>query len=390
MASAALVCVSWAGPVLAQPADPRVAGERQPVGWSVTPRVTTGTAYDDNVLIQGEGNAVSDLNTAVSPGGSIDYVGKLGSFSASYAGSIQLYRDFSTLNSFDHGVTAVARRLVTKHVLAFVQQNFSKTATTELPALIGIPFVRIGARTADLRGGIEATATKRLSLSASYNFQWIAFDKDPVLGVSLFGGHANGGAGGVKYQLDSRTSLTADYELQRASVLDGTRFTVQNSWAGVDYKLSEYSHIYGALGIARLDAPDLGTGRTSPAWRAGYSRRFEALVLDVSYAKSFVPSYGGGGTLSNEDITSNVHVPFGRRTYAEGSVSWRRNEPLVAGDQPLTSTWIGGVVGYAVQRGMRVEGFYGGTHQNIDRPGGRLDRNRIGVQVVTAKTERIR
>ena len=39
---------------------------------------------------------------------------------------------------------------------------------------------------------------------------------------------------------------------------------------------------------------------------------------------------------------------------------------------------------------MRVEGFYGRTQQKIDRPGGRLERNRIGVQVVTAKPMRIR
>jgi uncharacterized protein (PEP-CTERM system associated) len=375
----------------AQQADPRFSQERQPVGWSVTPRVSTSAAYDNNVLIQGSGdNLASDLNTAVSPGGSLDYVGKLGSFAGSYTGSMQLYRDFSSLNSYDQALNVSARRQMTRHILAFGQQSYSKTPTTELPALAGVPFLRVGARIADTRGGIEASPSSRMSLAASYNFQWIAFDKDPTAGISLLGGHSNGGSAGVKYQLSRRTTLTADYDLQRATIFNGNRFTVQNSWAGADYRLTETSHLFGALGIARLGAVDLGTGKTSPAWRAGYARRFEAATVDLAYSRSFVPSYGIGGTLSNEDITSNLHVPIGRRAYSEGTLSWRKNEQIVAGDQPLTSTWIGAVVGYALQPWMRVEAFYGGTHQNIDRPGGRLNRNRIGVQVVTAKPVRIR
>ena len=120
---------------------------------------------------------------------------------------------------------------------------------------------------------------------------------------------------------------------------------------------------------------------------------FEKAAVDVNYARSFVPSYGGGGTLSNEEVTSNVHMPIGRRMYAEASASWRSNEPLVAGvagELPLRSLWLGGVVGYAAQPWLRIEGVYGRTQQRIDRPGGDLERNRIGVQVVTAKPVRIR
>src|SRR3954451_16968049 len=95
----------------AQQADPRLSQERQPAGWSVTPRVSTSAAFDDNVLIQGAGdNLASDLNTAVSPGGTLGYVGKLGTFAGSYTGSMQLNRDFSTLNSYDQSLNASARR----------------------------------------------------------------------------------------------------------------------------------------------------------------------------------------------------------------------------------------------------------------------------------------
>jgi len=375
----------------AQQADPRLSEERQPAGWSVTPRVSTSAAYDDNVLIQGKGDELaSDMNTAVNPGANVDFVGKRGYFNASYSGSMQLYRDFTSLNSYDQSMNVSGRRQVRPHLLLFAQQSYSKTATTELPALSGIPFARVGARIADLRGGVEASPKKHLSITASYNFQWIDFDDDPQLGAALLGGHSNGGAAGAKYQISERTTITADYDLQRASLLDGNRFDVQNWWAGGDYQLTENSHVYGALGISRMYAADISPAKTSPAWRTGYSRHFESAAFDVNYARSFVPSYGGGGTLSNEEVTSNLHVPVGRRMYIESNVSWRSNEPLVAGDLPLRSLWLSGLVGYAAQPWLRIEGFYGRTQQRIDRPGGDLERNRVGVQVVTAKPVRIR
>ncbi|MEQ1729682.1 MAG: hypothetical protein ABL982_15020 [Vicinamibacterales bacterium] len=374
-----------------QQADPRYAEGRQPTGWSVTPRVNTSVAWDDNVLVQGAADTLAtDLNTTVTPGGSLDFVGRRGAVSASYMGAVQLYRDFSALNSYDQSMHVSARRRLSSHMLLFAQQSFSRTRTTELPALAGVPFLRIGARIADVRGGVEGSLTKRLSFSGSYNFQWIAFDKDPVRGISLLGGHAHGGTASAKHKLSSRTTLTADYDLQRARIATGGRFTVQNSWAGADVQLDEQSHVYGAFGVARLDAADLGTGRTAPAWKAGYAGRFESAAVDASFARSFVPSYGGGGTLANEELTGSAHVPLGRRAYTEGTLSWRRNEPLVGGNQPLTSVWAGGLVGYALRPWLRVEGFYGRTQQNIDRPGGRLNRNRFGVQVNTATPVRIR
>jgi len=376
----------------AQQPDPRLSEERQPVGWSLTPRLTTGAAYDDNVLVQGTttGDPASDLNTSVTPGGSLDYIGKRSAFNASYFGAVQLYRDFTTLNSYDQSMNVSARRVLTRHTLVFAQQSYSITPTTAVPEIVGVPFLRVGARIADFRGGFEATPARHLQVSASYNFNWIEFNKDPVLGVSLLGGHSNGGAAGLKYQTSDRMMLTADYDIQIAEVIDGSSFNVQNWWAGADYRLSENSRAYGALGISRLYAKDILPGKTEPAWRAGYSHHFEDLSFAVSYARSFVPSYGGGGTLSNQDLTASVHVPIGRRMYTTGTFSVRSDEPVIAGGLPLKSMWVGGVLGYAVHPWLHVEGFYGGTHQSIDRPGGRLNRNRIGVQVTTAKPVRIR
>ena len=49
-----------------------------------------------------------------------------------------------------------------------------------------------------------------------------------------------------------------------------------------------------------------------------------------------------------------------------------------------------GSIGYTVQPWVRLEGFYDGSRQTIDRPGGELNRNRFGFQVITSKPMRIR
>jgi hypothetical protein len=83
-------------------------------------------------------------------------------------------------------------------------------------------------------------------------------------------------------------------------------------------------------------------------------------------------------------------VPLARRVYVQGGVSWRRNDPLTELEFPLRSVWLEGTLGYAMTQWARLEVFYGGTHQDTDQPGGELDRNRFGLQIVTAKPVRIR
>jgi hypothetical protein len=63
--------------------------------------------------------------------------------------------------------------------------------------------------------------------------------------------------------------------------------------------------------------------------------------------------------------------------------------PLTLGELPLRSFWLEGTLGYAATPWVRLEAFYAGTRQAIDRPGGTLDRSRIGFQVTTAKPVRV-
>jgi hypothetical protein len=166
-------------------------------------------------------------------------------------------------------------------------------------------------------------------------------------------------------------------------------FDVQNGSIGVEYKLSDFTRVFAAGGVSMLASTETATNRIGPAVRLGLTRHFRTADVDLGYTRSFVPSYGFGGTMQNEEASARLRVPLARRIYTAGGLSWRRNDPLTDLDLPLRSVWIEGTLGYAMTPWAHVEAFYGGTHQTIDRPGGVVDRNRFGFQVTTAKPMRI-
>jgi hypothetical protein len=62
---------------------------------------------------------------------------------------------------------------------------------------------------------------------------------------------------------------------------------------------------------------------------------------------------------------------------------------LPADTLPLRSLRTFSSFGWLVQRWVRIEGFYSRLSQSSLIAGGRLDRNRIGIQIVTSKPMRI-
>ena len=83
-------------------------------------------------------------------------------------------------------------------------------------------------------------------------------------------------------------------------------------------------------------------------------------------------------------------MPLSRRVYTQSALAWRSNSDVQFTDTSLRSRWFEASIGYLAQPWVRVEGFYGGAYQTTSLPGGTLDRNRFGLQVITAKPVRIR
>jgi len=360
-------------------------------GWSFTPGVAAGSSWDDNVLVRGEGNQTpDDVLNVIAPRAALDYNGRRGQLSATYDGSFLMYRELDQLNSYDQRSSLYAQRLLTKHVAFFVRNTAAWVPTTELAEFVAVPFIRTGSHLEDLRTGFDAGLTKFTSISFSYDFQLVDFNQDVPGATRLQGGHSHGATFTLRRLLNPRLATTVDYQFQHAALRLDQTFDIQNWWAGLDYHLSESTHVFAAGGISRLGVTQFSTDRTGPALRMGLGRSLRSASVDVHYSRSFVPSYGFGGTMQNEEATARLRFPLGRRVTSSAGLSWRRDDPLTLGELPLRSYWVEGTIGYVASPWVRIEGYFAGTHQTIARPGGVLDRNRAGIQVVTARPVRIR
>jgi len=360
-------------------------------GWSVTPAIVFAGNWDDNVLMHVDADTTrGDYLSVVNPRGTLEYNGRRQQFSLYYDGAFLLYRDLGTLNSYDQHAFLSQQWRLSRRVSLFVRDTAAVVPTTDAIEFVGVPFLRVGTKVNELRGGAEVVLTKRTGMTVGYTSTWIAFDDKNAAFQLLQGGHAHGAIAALKHQLGSRLFAVANYDFQHATVTDtGDPFDVSNAIAALEYRLTDLTTISGGAGISHLTIPTLGLSKTGPALQAGLTRQFRKAGLDVAYRRSFLPSYGIGGTMQNEEVVSHGRLPLNRRVYLQASLAWRRTDALF-GEQPkLNSWWYAGGIGYGLTPWMRLEGVYNGSRQTIDRPGGMLHRNQIGFQVVMAQPVRI-
>lgn len=372
-------------------------GETTPsAGWTFTPSAVVSRTWDDNPLMQSTAsNPSGDFVSILAPRAALSYDSPRNSLTANYDGAFQMYRQFDSLNNYGQTENVVARRRTSSHTSWFVQQALSITPTTEQPLLYGVPFERVGAKIADFKGGIDHAFSKRTTVEAAYDFQWVAFDKDPILGRVLIGGHGHTGSGTIKHLITPRTSVMADYGLSHAYIIDGSTFTVQTALAGAEHHFSPVFTVFAEGGFSHVTQTAFETSQTSPSWRGGATRSFRRFSLDASYSRSFVPAFGLGNTLESRDLGVHGHVEITRNLYAEGMVDRRLDSPLANAPNPLGvgqvhSLWFNSLIGYTASRWLHIEGFFSATHQDVARPGGQLERDLVGVQIVTTKPMRVR
>ena len=395
LAALAAIALSGAWPAAAQ--DSRVNVGESPTpqgtasGWTATPSLAYSGSWDDNVLLHGNGDAArSDFLSVLNPRGDVECNGRRSQFAGNYDGAFLIYRDLNALDSYEQHGSASFRRLLSRHFSVFASDTVAVMPTTQLALLVGVPFLRTGSRINDFRSGIDAVLTKRLSMTTSYHWEWVEFDQLPQF-PQLRGGHSEGGSLGLNYKLSTRTSLIADGDVEHASVgAEGQTFDVMNGGVGLEHAISDVLRVSGLFGLSRLGVTELNPARTGPLMKARLTRQFHTAAVDVGYSRSFVPAYGFGGTTDNREFTVRLRLPLWRRLYSQSSMSWRTNDPLTPGALSLRSWWAQGSIGYTVQPWVRLEGFYDGSRQTIDRPGGELNRNRFGFQVITSKPMRIR
>ncbi len=374
--------------------------ERAP-GWVFTPSLGVGGAWDDNLLLLHRGdNPPRDYGSPIQPAFALDYTGRRTRFSTGYDGTLVLYRTLHELNSSQHTLRGSLEHRPTARLTLFGQGNFDSAPTTDALEFAGIPFYRVGSRTGSAGGGFAALMGKQTSLRAAYTLQSVSFEFDERLGHELRGGHGHQIEVALERRLSPRLTLGGDYSLQRAIIVgqpavedfgQDDQFNIHMGMLTAAYQVGRTLSVSGGGGLARLVAGQAHPARTGPTLRAGVTHRGRHAELSGAYHRSFIPSFGFGGTFQNEEWSGSVRVPFARnRAYAAGSVSWMTSEPLEVGVPDLRSLWLSGVFGYRATPWLRLEGFYRRAQQGAERADGLRARNQIGFQVVTAKPLRLR
>jgi len=369
-------------------------------GWIFTPSISFGGTWDDNVLLVNPGtNPPSDYGSPITPAAGLTYTGKYTRFNSGYAGSFVRYMTLSELNGLHQTLHANLEQRANSRVSFFGQDSFTAAQTTDVLQLAGVPFYRIGSRSNAATGGIQAALTKRTTLRSSYTLRTVDFDNNAFTATSLQGGHAHDITTTVDYALSRRLTFGGEYEFSRA-IVNGVpvagvpgpedRFNMQTATATAQYQLAAGTAINGGFGVAMLGAGLHHDARTGPEWRAGFTQKTGRGVVAASYMRSYIPSFGFGGTFQNQQWNASIRMPVARRAYVDGFFSWLQNDPLDTSQPSLQTKWLSATAGYYLTRWLSAEGFFGRTQQDSQRVGGQLERNQVGFRVVAVKPVKLR
>jgi hypothetical protein len=277
--------------------------------------------------------------------------------------------------------------------------------STDLIDLGGIPYRKTGAKTADARGGVEYVVGSHNTITSSASYQYIAFDRsDEADNAILRGGRIFESANAFRHRVSERIAIGGDYAFRRAVVTgDQEPFDFHTTEAALDYEISPSWSFKGGAGIVYLQQTTFTEARMGPAWRLSLDRARAGRTFHIGYLRTFIPSFGFGGTVQSQDVGVGVRTPLfhARRLYADASAVFRDNQPLtgvgvisdpvtgVVEQLPLRSLRVHTILGWEPEPWARLEVFYSRVQQSSLRAGGYLDRNRVGFQIVTSKPMRM-
>jgi hypothetical protein len=387
----AVLLMGLAAPVAAQQ-DPSAEIPSRTPGWSVTPGVTFGAIYDSNVALASAPadtrRTQSDRLVLAEPFGQLEYFSPRTEFSSGYQGYLRRYADVTQLNGFDQRGYLSLRRLVTRRFTFFLHESYARVPTTDEVELNGVPFARTGSRLNSIAAGFDSRVTKYTDFSFRYENTWVDFDRQESL---LTGGFVNGGRAELSRRLSERLSVGAEYGVRVADMNAGThQVTFQDTGGTLHYGLGTRTMLSLAGGWAFLNDQLFRDRRNGAYLRSEITHDARRATVGASVERTFVPSFGFGGSTQSDQIRGFVRMPFDRnRLYYQGSAAWRRSNPFIANELQLDTIWLRSTVGYAASRWLRFEAFHAFTRQDSKVTGGEINRQRAGVQVVVSQPMRI-
>jgi hypothetical protein len=386
LAMLALVCHAGQarGQQLVTP--PETAAPVRP-GWTLTPSAFVAPVWDSNVALTTE--AVGELEDQVLTVGSglqSNYRGRSGQFLLEYAGTYDFYRQYPAFDSPDHRARVEAQRRLGRRVSAFARNSFALSPTTNVP-IADIGLIALRRRTTssnDFRTGLDLTPTRYTMLTAAYNNQWVHLEDDEQVQPLLRSGYSHRADIQFRRRMSPRLTLGGRYDFQHAIVSDGEEtFDITHAGGLIEWALSPTLQFNGAAGYAWQIAGRGQEPESAPAFMAELRYLAERTTWSVGYSRTFLASFGFGGTVQNKELRASAQVPISRRVELQGSLTARDNDPLSGDGAGLRALSAQGTVIFGLASWLRLEAFTVANWQDSRRLGGQIDRTRVGVRFVT-------
>ena len=395
-----LTRIRWAAAVivLAVAGAPMLAAQERPTefethlapGLTFTPGVTLAGVWDSNVGVADTlGAPESSKLFIVEPFGQLELVSPRTELVLGYKGYIRRYPDVSELNGFDQRGYLSLRRMATRRLTFFARNEYADVPSTDEVELNGLPFSRTGSKSNRLNAGIEARLAKYTDLTVRYENTWVKFDRPATF---LSNGWINSLQADVRRRLSERLSVGGEYQIRRADPAGGERtIWFHDLGTVVAYAAGAHTKLVVSGGYSFLRDSRLDRDRQGPYLRGDLQHELERASIGLSYEKSFVPSFGFGGSSDSQEVRGFIHMPFSRsRIYVQSVGAWRRTDPLLAEELHLDTIQTNNTIGYAIARSFRVEAFHVFTRQDSRITGGEVNRQRAGAQIVVSQPMRIR
>jgi hypothetical protein len=366
-------------------------------GWTFIPSFALSQTYDDNITLFGTGTADEqndDVITSYVPGANLTFVNRRTRAAAGYGGSFLTYRNNGVFNRWDQRAHLSLRRAETPRVDWSLNGSATMRPSTEAIDFDGIPFSHTGATALNGRAGAGYAFGERHAVTSSLQLQKVSFDRPGELLPYLRGGRAVETFSTYRHRASRRFAVGAHYTFRQATVTgdaDDLNFHVVR--AAFDAELSPTWSVNAGAGFDYLMAAPNTPAQRAPGFGVAADRSAGGTRFHVGYQRLFLPSFGFGGAIQSQELAVTYHTPLfhSRRFYTDHAVMLRDSRPLVEapGRLRLRSLRTNSVIGWAPQPWVQLEAFYARVQQTSLIPGGRLDRNRVGIQIVTSTPVRV-
>ncbi len=366
-------------------------------GWTFTPSFGFSETYDDNVTLFGEQDLVTrnnDLIATYTPQAELGFASRRTRLTSGYSGSLLDYRTFSLFNRWDQQAHAGVRRSESARLSWSAHGSVTLRPSTDALEFDGIPFSHTGSTALVGRAGVDYRLTERDQISTSLIRQKVTFDRPDELLPYLRGGESIESITSYHRRVNARTGVAGSYSLRGASTTDEPEDLTFHAVRGaIDRQLSSTWSLSGGAGFDFIPATPISPAQSAPGLSVAIDRSDNSRRFHAGYQRMFLPSFGFGGAVQHQELTVSYFTPlFGsRRFYTEQAFALRDNQPLVEapGHLPLRTLRISSSLGWAPRPWVRVQGFYSRAQQTTQLVGGDIDRNRIGVVIITSRPVRV-